>query len=98
MPARQSRTAATTASTLSLTTTLVPVVSAIVVSGLASTVTIRAGLWVRGAGPAPRRCSWIMASVSSYSGLAEQVDQVVEPLVGRRDHPGHGMEAGPGGR
>src|SRR5439155_8656129 len=97
MPARPYRTAATTASTLSLTTTLVPVVSAIVVSGLASTVTIRSGFRMKGAGPAPRRCSWIMAGVSSYSGLAVHVDQVLEHLVGRRDDPGVGLEAALGG-
>src|SRR4051794_10032462 len=99
MPARHSRTAATTASTLSVTTTFVPVVSATCVSGVASTVTIRSGLRMKGALSAPRRCSSIMVFLSSQvrSGLVVHVDQVLEHLVRGGDDPGVGLEATLGG-
>src|SRR3954447_20416841 len=98
MPARQSRTASTTASTLSVTTTFVPVVSAMCVSGVASTITIRSGFRMKGALSAPRRCSWIMALSDQFrSGLALHADQVLEHLVRGRDDPGVGLEATLGG-
>src|SRR5436190_8822520 len=98
MPARQSRTSPTTWSTLSATTTRVPVVSTMVVSGLASTVTIRSGFSVKGASAAwPRRCNWIMALAQLHSGLALQVDQVLQHLVGGRDDAAVGLEAALGG-
>src|SRR4051794_9676192 len=99
MPARQSRMAATTASTLSVTTTFVPVVRAMCVSGVASTNTIRSGLRMKGALSAPRRCSSIMVLLGfrSGQGLVVHVDQVLEHLVRSRDDPGVGLEAALGG-
>src|SRR3954447_20005770 len=91
MPARQSRTRPTTASTLCETTTLVPVVSAIVVSGLDSTVTMRSGLRWNDSCSEPRRWSSIMVQLPL--GLAVEVDQVLQHLVGRRDDARVGLEA-----
>src|SRR3954463_11950201 len=96
MPARQSRTRPTTASTLWETTTLLPVVSAIVVSGLDSTVTMRSGFRWNDSCTEPRRWSSIMVQVP-LSGLAVEVDQVLQHLVGRRDHARVGLEAALGG-
>src|SRR3954464_1753251 len=91
MPARQSRTRPTTASTLCETTTLVPVVSAIVVSGLDSTVTMRSGLRWNDSCSEPRRWSSIMVQLPL--GLAVEVDQVLQHLVGGRDDARVGLEA-----
>src|SRR3954463_4138559 len=88
MRTRQAAISSMTCSTDSTTTTRFPVVRTIVVSGTASIVMTRSGLRWKGSSPFPSRWSSIIGQL-----LAVEVDQVLEHLVGRRDHARGGLEA-----